>query len=80
MTYTIRSSTQTVTHHHYMGMMKFQIGDRIMAYDHKGQRHGKGTVVKSRDRRLLEYIRVQLDDGVAVYFKEALCKRLVRKT
>jgi hypothetical protein len=60
---------------------KFSVGDRVMAYNHRGEKEGKGTVVPSQDKRLLDYVKIQLDDsGVAIYFADVNVKRLVKKT
>lgn len=59
---------------------KYAVGTRVMAYNHRGEREGKGTVVPSQDKRLLNYIKVELDRGFAAYYPEKQCKRLVSKT
>ena len=63
-----------------MTSTKFEVGERVAAYNHKGEREGKGVVVPSQDKRLLDYVKVQLDDnGVAMYFPDTQVKRLVKK-
>jgi hypothetical protein len=64
-----------------MTSTKFEVGDRVMAYNHKGEREGKGTVVPSQDKRLIDYVKIQLDDsGMAIYFADENVKKLVKKT
>ena len=64
-----------------MTSSKFEVGDRVMAYSHRGEKFGKGTVVKSKDRRLIDYVRVKLDqNNLEIYFFDGNCKRLVKGT
>jgi hypothetical protein len=55
----------------------WNVGDRVMAIDYKGERLGKGRVIASQ-RHHGEYMKVHLDTGMEVTVPQAMAKRLVK--
>lgn len=56
----------------------FRVGERVAAYDYKGDLVGRGRVVASQLENGL-YMKVKLDGGVETVVPQAKAKRLVKK-
>jgi hypothetical protein len=63
-----------------------RVGDRVVVYNHRGERQGKGTVVETQ-LYAGEYVRVKMDGGDGDWpagakpaFRQDMTKRLVKKS
>jgi len=58
--------------------MVLKVGDRVAAYNHRGEREGKGVVVMTQALRG-DYCKVKLDSGPTMAFRQDKVKKLVPK-